>query len=369
MVDAVAGEGQPPALDGVREQHRGPASLAIGRTQRSIEHVQVVTAQVGEQPRELGIGHVRDHTRQGVPSRWRRSVHQAGPRLVAGPPDQHLVFLVRHVVDPLAKRVAIGPCEVRLQPASVLGLDRMPARRREHRLHPTDADPRNDPIETLAIQVDDHRHVPELAQALLEDRLPDVAFVKLRIADQGHEPPIGLARDALAEMRPQVAIGQGGEHRGDRPEAHGARGEVDRIGILGPRRIRLQAAEVTQPKEHRRVQVAEQVLDRVVGRRRVRLHRDQVAGSQPAEVERGQDRHDRCARRLVPADLDPIAVRADVVGLVDHPDRQPQHAARDRVQGRIVGPTGGRSCRHVGDGHWLGHSLCATWRVVASFVR
>ena len=62
----------------------------------------------------------------------------------------------------------------------------------------------------------------------------------------------------------------------------------------------------------------------------MRLDRDEVAGPEPAEVERGEDRHDRGARCLVAADLDPVAVRPDVVGLVDHPDRRATGSVRRR---------------------------------------
>ena len=208
--------------------------------------------------------------------------------------------------------------------------------------------PGHDPVEALAIEVDDHRHVAEVAEAVLEDRLPDVALVELGVADEGHEPALRLARDRLAEMEPQVAIGQRREHRGDRTEADRAGREVDRVGVLGPRRVRLQPAELAQPGEHRGVEVAEQVLERVVGRRGMRLDGDEVAGPQPAEVERGQDRDDRGARGLVATDLDPVVARPDVVGLVDHPDGQPQDPGGDGVERGGVGDA--RACRLAGRG-------------------
>ena len=108
--------------------------------------------------------------------------------------------------------------------------------------------PGHDPVEALAVEVDDHRHVAELAEALLEDRLPDVALVELGVADERDEPALRLARDRVAEVEPQVAVGQRREHRRDRAQADRAGREVDRVGILGPRRVRLQPAELAQPR-------------------------------------------------------------------------------------------------------------------------
>ena len=167
----------------------------------------------------------------------------------------------------------------------------------------------------------------------------------------------GRLGDRVVEVEPDVAVGQGREHRGDGAQADRARREVDRIRVLGPRRVRLQPAELAEPQQHRLVEVAEQVLDGVVGRRGVRLDRDEVAGPEPAEVERGQDRDDRGARGLVATDLDPVAVRPDVVGLVDHPDREPQDPSRDGVERLVVGAPRRRGdearCggRGFGDGH------------------
>jgi hypothetical protein len=62
------------------------------------------------------------------------------------------------------------------------------------------------------------------------------------------------------EVESQVAVGEGREHRGDRPEADRPGREVDRIRILRARRVRLEPAELAQTRQHRAVEVAEQVL-------------------------------------------------------------------------------------------------------------
>ena len=69
------------------------------------------------------------------------------------------------------------------------------------------------------------------------------------------------------------------------------------------------------------VELAGEVLDRVVQRRRVRLHRDLVLATDVREPQGGHDRHHRRTRRLVTADLQPVPGRADVIGVMDHPGR------------------------------------------------
>ena len=118
------------------------------------------------------------------------------------------------------------------------------------------------------------------------------------------------------------------------------------IGVLRPGRVRLEAAERPELREQRGIELAQQVLQRVVRGRRVRLHRDEVPGAQPAQVDRGEDRDHRGARRLMAADLQAIAIRADVVRLVDHPGREPQDPLLDPLErGLVVGgcPGGART--------------------------
>ena len=58
------------------------------------------------------------------------------------------------------------------------------------------------------------------------------------------------------------------------------------------------------------------------------------SGPQHREVERGHDRDERGRRRLVPADLQPVDVLAEVIGVVDHPAREPQHLLLELSQER-----------------------------------
>jgi hypothetical protein len=92
--------------------------------------------------------------------------------------------------------------------------------------------------------------------------------------------------------------------------------------------------------------LAEQVLDRVIDRRRMRLDRDAVLRPQHAEIQRRHDGRKRGRRRLVAADLEAVGIVAQVVGVVDHPAGEPQHLALElaenaqlvrRQSGRLVG--------------------------------
>src|SRR5687767_592977 len=64
----------------------------------------------------------------------------------------------------------------------------------------------------------------------------------------------------------------------------------------------------------------------------MRLHRDAVLRPQHGEMQRRHDGGERGARRLMAADLQPIAIRADVVGVVDGPRREPQNLAFQLAQ-------------------------------------
>ena len=174
----------------------------------------------------------------------RGGLDQTRAGLWPGSSDEDLVVLVGHLVDPFAQRLAARHREALAEPTAVLRLDRMPAGRGEHVLHSPDPDTRDHPVEALAIEVHDHGHVAQTAQRVLQDRLPDVALVELRVADECHESAVRLLGDGVVEMETQIAVCQCGEHRGHGPESHGARREVDRVRILGPRRVRLEPAEL-----------------------------------------------------------------------------------------------------------------------------
>ena len=204
----------------------------------------------------------------------------------------------------------------------------MPACRLEVPLELRGLDPRHHAVETLPVQVDDPEDVPRQRGERLHQRLPEIALVKLGVTEQRDEAPAGRA----AEPRLHVPIGDGAEQRSRRTEPDRARRVVDGERVLRPRGVALQAAELAQLRQVGAVEAAEQVLDRVQHRRRVRLDRDAILRAQIVEVERGHQAHHRGRRRLVPAHLELVTLRPLAVRVVHDANRQPQHAALDRAQ-------------------------------------
>ncbi len=72
---------------------------------------------------------------------------------------------------------------------------------------------------------------------------------------------------------------------------------------------------------------AEEILYGVEDRPGMRLHRNAIFGPQDRKVERRHDGRRGRARRLVPADLEPVAIFPQVIGVVDRPRGQPKHFA------------------------------------------
>ena len=142
------------------------------------------------------------------------------------------------------QRVAAVALEGGLQPAAVLRLDDVPAGVLEELHEPPGLHARDDPVEALAVEVDDPHDVAEALERRVGDRLPDVALVELGVADEGDEAGVGPG----AEVGVDVAAGGRREQRGDRAEADRAGREVEDVGVLGAARVGLQAAELAQAR-------------------------------------------------------------------------------------------------------------------------
>ncbi len=185
-------------------------------------------------------------------------------------------------------------------------------------------------FEALAVVVD---HPPAVFEAVLpvfQERLVHVALVDLGIAHERHHAPLGPTRAPALGVH--VVLHQAGEARGGDAETHRARGEVHVIGVLRARGIGLGAAEGAEALELVQRLVAEQVLDGVEHRARVRLDRHAVLGPQDVEVERRHQRDERGRGCLVSADLEAVAAVHLVVGVVDHVGGEPQHLALELAQ-------------------------------------
>ena len=197
----------------------------------------------------------------------------------------------------------------------------------------------HDAVEALAVIVD---HPPCVAQVVLPAFLQafiDIAFIQLRIADEGDLPAeFHVLRPAL---RSDIVLHQRVEGGGRDAEADRPCREVDIVDILGAARIGLRAAPAAEGLELLARLVAHQVLHGVKDGRGVRLHRDAVFRLQRMEVERRHDRHHGRAGGLVAADLHrAFFLGPDVVGIVDRPGRQPEKALFDGLQHVEIGRHG-----------------------------
>ena len=72
---------------------------------------------------------------------------------------------------------------------------------------------------------------------------------------------------------------------------------------------------------------SKQILDRVIDRRGVRLHRHAIGRPQGVEVKRGHDRGDRGGRGLMATDFQAVDIVAQMISVMDGPAREPQHLA------------------------------------------
>ena len=215
-----------------------------------------------------------------------------------------------------------------LQPRPVLDHLDVPAGRLEHRRQPAGRDVRHHAVERLAVEVDDPHHLAELGHHRVGDRLPDRALVQLGVADQRDL----AAADRHVEVAGHVAVRERAPDRRRRADADRAGRVVDRVGVLRARRVGLQPAELAQRRQVLAVEPAQQVVDRVQDRRRVRLHAHPVGRLEDREPQRGHHRHHRRARGLVAADLHAGRVRPHPVGVVHDRGRQPQHALLHAVE-------------------------------------
>ncbi len=186
MIARVAGHRQPPALDGVGEHDAGPAGFAVARTERVKQRAQVMPGKISHETGQLAV---TGQASAELPDIIRRTVKKPGFNGAFGKqPEQRLVMLVRHLIDPRPQRVSARAREGRLQPAAVLRLLDVPARGAELLLPLGDPDPGHDPVQRLPVHVDDPHHAAEAVGGRVGDGLPDVALVQLGVADQRHEP-------------------------------------------------------------------------------------------------------------------------------------------------------------------------------------
>ena len=237
---------------------------------------------------------------------------------------------IGEIVEPRLERGIFGDRGAEL--LAVAKLDRAPAAARENLVEALEHAVGRGRVEALAIIVDDPPAIADVVLVALDQRFVDIALVELGIADQRDEAP--AIRLGHLAVRGEIILHQAGEG-GDRdaePDRPGR--EIDRDLVLGPAGIALHAAEAAEILQLLDALRAEQIMDRVEQRPAVRLDRDAVVGAERVEIERGHQRRHRRAARLVPADLQPVAAVADMVGVVDRPRRQEAQPLVEDVERR-----------------------------------
>ena len=337
MVVLVAGKGQPKALDRIGDEAGRPV---VGDGVKGVEHRRhVVAAEIGHQPRELGIVVIVENGADaGVAIEI--ALQMLAPALAALV-NQCRIERVRAGVDPLAQMVAVGPGKGRLQQPSVFQGDDAPAHHLEHRVDAAEKTIGNDRVEALAVVIDDPPEIADVVLPAFEQRLEDVALVELGIAgERDHAAGRLIGRRQL--LQPDIILRDRAEQGHADAEPDRTRRKIDDVAVLGARRVRLGSAKGAKSFQLVARLMAEQILDRVKDRRGVRFDRDTILRPQHVEIERRHQGRDRSARRLMAADLESVTVRAQVIGVVDHPGRQPQHLALERGQARelVVGFAG-----------------------------
>ena len=337
VVVLVPGERRAPALDRVGDEHRRQV-VPRGGVERVAQRLEAVPPERRHQRRELRVAPPREEGRDlGAVADLRL---EAGAPGRAALPGERRVERVRAVLDPRLEPLAPRLREGRALRPAVPEAHHAPAEGAEHGLDPLPQPLPHHPVERLAVVVD---HPPAVAQVVLPallQRLVDVALVELGVADERDHAPLGPVR-AQVVLGVQVVLHQRAEHRRGHPEADRARREVDVVRVLRAARVALRAAVAAERFERGAGQPARHALDRVEDGRGVRLHRDAVLGAQRVEVERGEDVDHGGGRRLMPADLHlALALRAQVVGVVDRPVREPQRLPRQRVQPLRLAPSG-----------------------------
>ena len=313
VVVLVALHRQADALDGVGDEADGPIVIDC---LEGLDHAgHVVAAEIGHQRQQLVVAAAVDQLRHLslIADVVLQMLAEGRATLEA----QRRIHLVRAIIDPAPQGFAAGLGERRLHQAAVFHDDDLPAEIAEHGFELLPQPFAHDGIEALAVIVD---HPPGVAQPVLpalQQRLENVALIHLGIADERDHPPLGAILHPA--MRRDVVLHQRGEQGLRDAETDRAGGEIDVVGILGTRRIGLRALVAAKIFQLLAGLVIEQILDGVKHRARMRLHRDAVLRPQHREIQRRHDVGERSGRGLMAADLQPIGIGPDVIGVMDRP--------------------------------------------------
>ncbi len=325
MVVLMPGERQAEAFDGVGDE---AGRAVVLNAVHGLQHrCHVVPRQVGHQAVQRRVV-VRVQQLLDAEGAVQLALQHLAPALAAFV-GQRRVVAVGAIVDPLAQRVAAGLGESRMQQLAVFQRHDAPIHALEHAIETAVQAVGDDVVQALAVVVDHPPQVPDLVLPALEHRLEHVAFVELGVAHQGYHAARRRIRGRQL-LRVQIVLRQRGEAGHRHAQPHGAGREIDVVAVFRARGIGLRAAQRAKPLQLVARLISQQVLDRMENGAGMRLYRHAVLAAQHVEIQRRHQRDDRSRRRLMAADLQPVAVRADMVGVMDGPGAEPQHLALQR---------------------------------------
>ena len=128
---------------------------------------------------------------------------------------------------------------------------------------------------TLTVVVDYPPDVAHIVLPSLEQGLVHVAFVEFGVADErDHATLEGIV--GAEPLCPHIVLGGAGKQRHGDAETDRAGGEIDVVGVLGARGIGLRPAQRAEPFQLLLRLPAQQILDCVKHRARVRLDGDPI---------------------------------------------------------------------------------------------
>ncbi len=238
MVHRITRDGEPPALDGVGEDHHGLIPNPVRLLEGLQDALDVVAAQVGQERGQFLVRVAIQQPRESLVIA-RLTAREALPYLAPASADEHLVLAVRHVVDAPPQRFAVFERERGLQALSVFEFHHVPAVQAELIANLLRLAVGHDAVQALSVQVHHPDDVAEMGHVFLRQRLPDVALVEFRVPHQGDE----ALRRARAEVIVDVGLHERGERGGHRGQPERAGGEIDGVFILRAAGIGLEAAE------------------------------------------------------------------------------------------------------------------------------
>ena len=323
VVVLVSGKRQVAALDGVGDDARW--HLAFQAVEGFVEYFEVVSGEVRHQ---LVQRLVRILLQQRLHP-W--LVAEVGKNPLAPHrtafENKRGVEAVRTLVNPLPQGRASRFPERLLQPPTVLQRHHPPAHHAEEVVNLPEKPVRDHGIEALPVVVNDPPGVAQPVFPALVERLENVALVEFRITHQRDHPPRWVVFGTTQFFELHIILHEAGEGRDRRAQPHRTGREIHIVCVLGARGVRLRPAIAAELLQILLCLVAKQVLNRVEHRTRMRLDGNPVLWTQHIEIQHRHDRCQRCGRGLVPADLEAVRFFPEVVRVVDHPRRQPEHLA------------------------------------------